>query len=118
MLLKPSFTQFNTTTDPFDPQIQVTELNAWKLGPVFQHTTKILKSLSWEDITTKQKPFNYKLSSCSEEFAWDGGFQFFDVEHRTDNLHPLYQAPGTMMETDKDEDRLTMEIANWQLPCS
>ena len=50
------------------------------------------------------------------EHACHGGFQNFDVEHRTDSRRPLDQPPGTTMETDDDEDRLTLGTSELAAP--
>ena len=48
----------------------------------------------------------YGVPHTHWEHAHHGGFWNFDAEHWTDT--PLDQPPGTTMETDEDEDRLTL----------
>ena len=49
-------------------------------------------------------------------YARHGGFQNFEVEHRTDSRRPLDQQPGTTTETDEDEDRLSLETSQLAAP--
>ena len=48
---------------------------------------------------------NFTEYRTNLKHAHHGGFQTFDVEHRTDSQRPLNQPPGTKTETDEDGDR-------------
>ena len=52
--------------------VQMSKLNVWKPGPVFQHTTKSLRGYLWEDITAQQRPFNYELRSTAQRIRTPG----------------------------------------------
>ena len=65
---------------------------------------------------------NYTLRTHWEH-ARHGGFQIFDIEHRTDSRRPLDQTPGIMTETNEGEDRrsqdeelLTLETSELAAP--